>query len=427
MKNLVVVHLESLSNFIYNMNRECFPNLNYWSTFMDDYSNYYSSATSTQMVISDFFMGKMDVFESASYLECAYEVQHTEIPILLSLRNKGYATKYYDFGNGKDDEALVTKFHNSIDRDGQFFFGYSRQSFSHDVEDFIGRNSDNEFALFIKDVSSHIGSATDDFDKIQISATHWFKEKYRAIDKTVGMIFNLLKENKILENTLIVLYGDHGDEPYFHSFHKGYFHAIEPFCDIIHCPLFIFDGEKMAENHSEIVSTEDLKSIIEGRLIGKSVAINRKYAFSRNLFAAQRKMENVFNKAYGVTDSEYTLIITRKGLALYANCIDPLNLNNLLNFYKIKNKRLVYNKIFDNVTSGHFNNYMSDVQKKEIEEKFYELKAVLKEKMDAEVYLQEKFPFDRINCSLSKEELKSCRTTLKNKIYKIYVACRSKK
>lgn len=422
MRNLVIIHLESLSNFIYNMNKDCFPSLNRWAAFMDSYSNYYSSATSTQMVISDLFMGRTDIFEQATYLECLYEIQPTEASILVALRNKGYITKYYDFGNGESEKALIEKFHNCIDKNGELFFGVNRQIFSRDITRFVKENASNSFAVFVKDVSSHLGSEADDFDKKKLEPEKWFKEKYIAIDKTVGMVFDTLKKNNVLDKTVVLLYGDHGDEPYFHSFHKGYFHAIEPFCDIIHCPLFIYDGGSKAENHNEIISTEDLRQIIEGRLLGESEKVNRHYAFSRNLFAAQRKMEDVFNKAYGITDGEYTLIITKRGMELYANRIDPINLNNLLDFYKIRNGRLVYNKIFNNVCSGHFNNFMSDIQKHEIEEKFYELRTALLEKINEQVYLINKFPFDKINYRMSKEDMRSCKGTLKDKIYRGIVA-----
>ena len=55
MKNIVLFHLESLNNVIFNMNQECFPNLRNFIKDATYYPNYYSTATSTYMVITDLF------------------------------------------------------------------------------------------------------------------------------------------------------------------------------------------------------------------------------------------------------------------------------------------------------------------------------------------------------------------------------------
>lgn len=420
-KNLVIIHLESLSNFIFNMNRDCFPNLNQWAEKMEYFPNYYSTATSTQMVISDLFMGNMDVFESASYLENIYEVKHSETPILMELRNKGYVTKYYDFGDGKNELKVFERFHNNIDSGGDYFFGHKRELFSCDVKSFLKENQNRKFALYIKDISSHLSSKTDDYDKSAISPKNWFKERYKSIDKTVGMVFDVLLDNNLLDNTIVLLYGDHGDEPYSHSFHQGYFHAIEPFNDMINCPLFIFDVGKETIINKHIVSTVDIKDIIKMRLSGKRESYTRRYSFSRNLLAAQTRKADVFNKAYSVTDGEYSLMITQDGLSLFMNCIDPLNLNNLLDFFEIKSEDIVYNNMFDDVNCSHYMDYMNGMQKKSIIKEFKKLFLELKKRVCSQKYLSEEFPFYKINYRINKNEIPKSRRNIKGMIYVFYV------
>ena len=46
MKNLVVIHLESVSNLIFRMNSQFFPNTRKFQERCLNYNNYYATATS---------------------------------------------------------------------------------------------------------------------------------------------------------------------------------------------------------------------------------------------------------------------------------------------------------------------------------------------------------------------------------------------
>jgi hypothetical protein len=65
--NLVVIHLESLNSVLYMLHREWFPNINKFVSQSTYYDNYYSTATSTNMVITDLVYGTMYKDERLSH------------------------------------------------------------------------------------------------------------------------------------------------------------------------------------------------------------------------------------------------------------------------------------------------------------------------------------------------------------------------
>lgn len=57
MRNLLLVHLESLNYIVYQANKTIFPTLRYWEQRSLSFCNYFSTATSTMMVLSDLAYG----------------------------------------------------------------------------------------------------------------------------------------------------------------------------------------------------------------------------------------------------------------------------------------------------------------------------------------------------------------------------------
>ena len=77
-RNLLIIHLESLNLINYRVNRELFPNLHKWEQQSLSFSKYYSTATSTYMVMSDMAYGDMDHHESCGGIKWRFKKTITQ-------------------------------------------------------------------------------------------------------------------------------------------------------------------------------------------------------------------------------------------------------------------------------------------------------------------------------------------------------------
>lgn len=408
MKNLVIFHMESLSNFIFWQNQLCFPNLQKWINYFEIYDNYYSTATSTLMVISDLFFGTTDQFEKSEYLEDIFSISCNHESLFDVLWKCGYKTVGCYMGYPQEEAETAVLLNNIINKNGDRWIGDDTKDFMEYFRDVIVDNA--QFAMFVEDNSSVITYEGLRYSQKSVNPTgggYYIEGRYKNIDDLIGNIFAILEEKKQLNNTLILLYGDHGEEYYFHGLHEGYTHAIEPYTSMTHCPLFFFDGFNNKLFRHELLSTIDLFPMILYRLgIEKSIP-KRKYAFSRNLFANQSKRADVFNKGYSVTDGVYTLLVTKGGLALYWNTIDPLNEMNLLNFFVFKKGKILYNKKFDNMISSHYRKFMTIDRQNEIKDKFLELTLELQQHLKNMDHLKFQYLPNKINRSGIKIKIQS--------------------
>lgn len=395
MKNLVMLHMESLSNAILKMNEDCFPNLNKWGKNFEFYRNYYSTATSTNMVITDLFFGNMAQFEKADYLENIFEINCQAESIFNFLSKKGYYTRNFYYGYNYSEVQLAKKLNQIIAPNSECWVGDQESVFEEELSRSFKVNL--PFAVFVGDDVSHINYKGERLDREIYSVTNWFKERYKKIDATLGIIFDLLVENNLINKTIVLIYGDHGEEYWFHGLYEGYTHAMEPFTHITSCPLMVFDGLKARKDNLELTATTDISQIIKEKLgFSEHKDRERKYVFSRNLFAAQTKRADIFHKSYSVTNGEYTLIVTKCGVSLYLNRLDPFSFMNLLNFYKFKHNQLMYQKKYDYMISSHYKNFMNAEEKNIIIEIFEELSFQISKFLQEQPYLIGRFPLRKI-------------------------------
>ena len=221
------------------------------------------------------------------------------------------------------------------------------------------------------------------------SYVDYIEAGYRSLDKYCSDVISLLKKYGRLENTVIVVYGDHGDDFWTHGMHAGLTHATEPIEQLIHTPMFIWDG-----NHydnvvrQEIVQTIDLfdvvKRIVEDEISAENVEIrNREYAFARSEYAAQPVREESFNKGYSVTDGKYILIVTGSGLEMYNTVLDPMCVMNYLEFFIFNDDVLILDSEKVKPFYYHFAIFFSSRQQRIIRDEFYKLhSALIKEMQD---------------------------------------------
>ena len=395
MKNIVIVHLESLSNGILKLNQDLFPNIIQWKKKMEEYTNYYSTATSTLMVMTDLFFEDTSLFEDSTYLHSLAKTKKSKKSLFDRLHEDGYHTHLLYYGLSENLRQVRENLQEILAEAGNAWYGDTDKELQNKLLEIIG--SQEPFALFIEENASHISYTGERISKEKHSGYHIFRERYSILDKTVGLLFEILQQKDILENTLVLLYGDHGEEFWFHGLHEGYTHAIEPFTDMVNCPLLIYDGKNENKVNDSLVDTTDIGSIIKNKVGLNTKPVKKDYVISRNLFAKQIRLEKVFNKSYSITDGRYTLLLSKKGLALYINEMDMYNLCNILDFFVLQGEELVFRKECKKLISSHIKYFMTEEQQRETTEEFYMLREWLKNYINQLPDLQGKYSFRRIN------------------------------
>ncbi len=155
-----------------------------------------------------------------------------------------------------------------------------------------------------------------------------------SADRITGEILNTLKKIGVLKNTIVVIYGDHG-EGFDHNYYFD--HRTVLYDSAIKIPLIIYDplsDHKMTSNvmlqNTDILPTLlDLMSIKDNSAFdGQSFA----YLFNRSLFinpfpANRRKYsfsENNNLSKFSVSDGEYKYIYSLPGSCIHENNYEEL-------------------------------------------------------------------------------------------------------
>lgn len=368
MKNFILIHLESLSELIFRTNWQLFSNINKIMEESVYFPNYFSSATSTLMVISDICYGGM-YREKCTKLENDYRDLGNHTSLFDELVDIGYKTK----GVIWPELTTYSKIVNGciLGKNIEVIVAQSYDDFLKEIENNI--KSTSPFALFIGNFSSHVsyrnGRGSDSY-------TRW-KEGYKQIDDTCGKVFNFLKKADKEKDTIVVLYGDHGDDYWGHRFHDGYTHAIEPYSSLIHTPLIIWDNcQKRIDTN--LISSIDLKSKIGRMIKGNQKEEHRRFIFSRNIFANQKADYMTLSKGYAVANGEYILLTSIRGLELYNIKMDPANVCNLLEFFDMDSAgKIMFSPKFKKNQSMHFSDFFTDREIRHLRSVYIQLRKVL--------------------------------------------------
>ena len=273
--------MESINADIITKFGYCFNNFNLIKEKALFFNNYYSTATSTLMVISDLLFGDIKVFEESNYLEDLFSINVDYNSILDDLFFDGYKTKTFFISHPYNEYESMKKLNKIVNKNGDFFYTDSLKEFK--IEFNLSIDCRNPFAFFIADYSSHIAYNGERNNCKFNSIISSFENRFKRIDDTIGIIMDTLITRNLLDNTIIIFYGDHGEEYYSHGFHQGFTHAIEPFNSISHCPLYLYDGNHCGID-SRLVSTIDIKKILKQLYTSNNIFLNNKFIFSRNLF-----------------------------------------------------------------------------------------------------------------------------------------------
>jgi|GEM_PF-3487397 Predicted hydrolase of alkaline phosphatase superfamily len=364
-KNLVLVHLESISNAILWQYRTELSTIWRLSQESRYFTRFYTSSTSTEMSMKDIECGTSifyDFLPRFSVPKPHPYGRDARFNQIFTTLNLDFSYKYYSRGFGN------------------YFFGFTKKYVEHelgcnyssvDIDELrrdIGRivfkykEEREPFMLHLNNNVTHM--ALD--DQVTARAKSFgdrFKLSYLQLDKFVGIFLSMFAEFKLWDNTLFVLYGDHGDELWSHSLNKGYCHCIAPYASQTWTPLLIYDNGKNAGFDDRLTSAVDVRDIVldlmfpghvskeprilkarEHPLRGRNVLKERReIAFSQNLFAMQLEyadLEKALTKGYAATDGVYRLVVSSGGkrakdggLEFYYDRLDPTNSRNLLDFF----------------------------------------------------------------------------------------------
>lgn len=352
MKNLVIIHMESVSRFIFQMNPEQFPNMRRFQKRCMNYKHYYATATSTAMVLNDITYGDLYRIENTEFFgDFIATHQHAESFIDV-LQKRGYQTLGIHYPCALGNE--INPGHMYAQHTDLVNYGNYEKAFA-DVKKVIDQAEENKqnFLIYFCNEVSHLCYGDDKKFHIKNPADRWHYG-YRTIDRTVGDLIGYLEERKRMSDTVIILYGDHGDDFYGHDYNGGYAHSIEPYEHIVHTPFMIYDESVGSGETDDLICSLDIKQLVynlvgadlyENKFIFDRYHSKREYVFSRNLFAGQipQKINGYISnvrKSYGIATPEYNLILTEQGYRMYLSKMDSTNSNNVLDYFYLHKGKL---------------------------------------------------------------------------------------
>lgn len=392
MRNILLIHLESLNYAVYQANKRLFPTLQHWEQKSISFSNYFSTATSTMMVFSDLAYGGILQNEPCDSLTDGLQKYCYDASLFDDLQKVGYQAKMLGYPlTNCDDVEKSNKRH---------FVGYGMEleeigpyaCYLKSLENAM--TAEKPFAVwacnYINNVSCY--SYIEDIP-LETGLDMW-ETGYTYMDNCVNDLLKILEKKDLAENTTIIFYGDHGDDLFSHGRHRGLTHAIEPYASLIHTPFWIYDSRFAPGEVSSLIDTTDVRFIVKKLLClsdkveEKQKADNlslpfREYSLGRNVYAGQKVREGSFHKAYSLTDGTFLFLAGDEGMELYHIGMDAPCQHNLLDYFIYQNNTLTLNKTLYNKMRFHFPSVMDKGALIQIEQIFYVFRKRLMKETEA--------------------------------------------
>jgi len=357
MKNLVMIHLESLNYQLFMNYPDLFREVHKVKQDGLFFDHYYSTATSTLMVIGDIVYGGKEQYEACTSLDDVPEEYFYKESIFDELKRKGYKTGLFIYPDGGDRESAelrhIAGFQNEM---------VLRPDYNQFLDSIKLLINDEPFAIMTCNYISNISINDYTDQKNVLSGTDRWKRGYIWLDKYVGDVLNLLKEKNQLDNTCVILYGDHGDDFWGHGMHGGLTHAIEPFASLIHTPMIILDKDIGKGIDKSLFCATDLRQKISKILDLGNVEkeIQNTYVIARSSYAAQPVRKDTFNKAYSITDGKFLMLVSNDGLELYDMEMDFQCTFNFLELFLFDKALIRYNTEKCEEIHFHYTNFMNE-------------------------------------------------------------------
>lgn len=357
-QNLVLVHLESISQMAFWQYADEMKTLFDLSQNSIAFTRFFASSTSSVMSMSDLMhatsceMDHLEVFPK-DRSSLAGESQN----LFRSLRRHGYETLGLQYGSFCLGDAPNNFWGIWPEECGQFQWYNDRETMHSEVYSFVknAKRKNENFALYFWNMNSHLRDE-DPLKGGEASYSDRFRAGYRLTDMSVRRLLDDLSNLSVLENTVVVAVGDHGDDLWRHGLYKGRSHIIDPYSTVCWCPFFIFHNGRITGLNDKLASMVDVEPTIMSALFPGAdqppptnlcsginlQTLSRSVAFSQSMFALQRERSDpakVITKSYAVTDGNYRLIASNPsdiddsgGLELFFEQWDYGNTRNLLDF-----------------------------------------------------------------------------------------------
>ena len=389
MKNLLILHLESTTWQRLAAFSSAFPNTRRLMSQALVFDNFFSSATSTLMVVTYLFYGNDFEFDTASVFEGMRPAANNP-HLFSSLRGRGYATELVCL-NGFH-AVRPTKLSAWAD-DLPPVWGTN--DFPTLFARFDELTDTGPFAIYVWNLITHI-----EHSLALASFSSGFTDQVRracgVADHAIGELLATLERKGLLDNTTIVVYGDHGDDYWTHGDKGGMVHGTEPYSQITWTPLAIRDPRLGAGTDVRLASTIDIAPTLRA-LLGVDekttfphsgidlLARANTRVFSQNFTANQPDDRTVgIRKAFSVADDACNLLASSRGLELYAYRLDPGNHCNLLHFFELAADGRLTLRSRPNA-AGHFRAAFQDNPGAvaDLATRFTTLRAALAERVEA--------------------------------------------
>lgn len=360
-KNLVLIHLESLSQMAFWQYSAELGTLFSLMQRSAAFTNFQAASTSSVMSLSDLLHGDSSELDHLSvYPKDRISLRGASSNLFRILLDNGYRTHGIQYGSFCLGDAPNNFWGIWPDACGQFHWHNQREDMHRDARDFMekAQAANEPFALYFWNMNTHLRD--EDPLKDRSAAYHErFRAGCRLLDMSVARLLEDMSTLGVLQDTIIVVFGDHGDDLWRHGIYRGRSHIIDPYANVCWCPLFIYNNGYDICISQQIVSMIDLKPTLLAILLPRRpadppatpfsginiLAEQRKVAFAQSMFALQLERSDpgkAITKSYSVTDGDYRLVASTGidvedsgGMELFLEQWDYGDTRNLLDFCRL--------------------------------------------------------------------------------------------
>lgn len=345
-KNIIGIHAESIQNFVIGLKingKEVTPNLNKFASKGLYFNNFYSqvgvgTSSDTEFTLATSLMPSNTGTAFGNHFDKTY------IAMPQLLKEQGYYT-FSMHGNNGDywNRRVMHKtlgydhFYakDEFDIDETIGLGLSDSSFFRQAIEklkIIAKEHDKFYGTFIMLTNHTPFSDVDKYGEFDVSKTingvkypylegtklgNYLKSVHYA-DKCLGEFFKALEQNGLLDDTVIVLYGDHDARIPIENYQK--FYNYDPTTDGVlneedskyvmfdeydyelnrKVPLIIWSKDTKAKKISSVMGMYDVMPTL-----GNMFGFENKYALGRDIFNHLKDNIVVFPTGNWVTDKVY--------------------------------------------------------------------------------------------------------------------------
>jgi hypothetical protein len=304
------------------------------------FDQFFSSATSTLMVVGYLFHGNDFEFDAASEFD-GMRPAGNNVNLFSTLRRRGYHANL----------ICLDGFHTACPTQLAAWADdlppvWGTHDFPTLFDRFDELTDAPPFAIYVWDLITHIEHSLA-LAPFSSGLTDQIRRACGVADDALGVMLATLERKGLLDRTTVVVYGDHGDDYWTHGFKAGMVHATEPYTPITWSPLAIRDPALGPGTNARLASTIDIAPTCLALLgIDEPAAFPHSgtnllarapdLVFAQNFTANQPDSQRLgIAKAFAATDDTFHLVASSRGLELYAYHLDPGNHCNLLHLFDL--------------------------------------------------------------------------------------------